>query len=107
MAGAALFDRVAEGLAERTGLDDLAARGTLRIALKSAGLDPKAVTGAQMAVVLDRVLPGELESRGVTDPAGVCRALASALGALAAEEDVAPDSPEAVFRRMREGASAR
>lgn len=105
--GAALFDRVAEGLAERTGLDALAARGTVRIALKAAGLDARSVTGAQMAVVLDRVLPGELERRGVADPAGVCRDLAATLGADARQDDVAPDSPEAVFRRMREGPSAR
>ncbi len=39
-----LFEFIAAQLEERTALDKLEARGTLRIALKEAGLDLRAVT---------------------------------------------------------------
>ncbi len=45
---ATLFDLTAERLEHHVGLDRLAARGTLRIALKAAGLEPKNLTGAQL-----------------------------------------------------------
>lgn len=103
MAAPSLFDAVAEALQARTSLDALAARGTLRLALKSAGLDPRSLTAEQMRVVLARVLPGELETRGVEGAQGVCEGL----GAVVAEAEAQgagarADSPEEVFRRMRE-----
>jgi hypothetical protein len=38
-----LFDFVAEQLEHHTSLDRLEARGTLRLALKEAGLDPQSI----------------------------------------------------------------
>ena len=47
-----VFDRTCDELEQRTTLDRLAARGTVRIALKSAGLEVTSVDAAQMGVVL-------------------------------------------------------
>ena len=71
-----LFDFVAEQLERRSSLDRLAARGTLRIVCKMAGLEPKTITPAQLLVICERVLPGELEKRGVAEAAVVRRSLA-------------------------------
>ena len=64
---ATLFDLAAERLEHHTGFYRLAARGTLRLALKTAGLNAKSVTGGQLCVVFEKVMPGELENRGVSD----------------------------------------
>ncbi len=68
-----LFDLAAERLEHHTGFDRLAARGTLRLALKTAGLNAKSVTGGQLCVVFEKVMPGELENLGVSDAAVACR----------------------------------
>jgi hypothetical protein len=103
MSDGTLFDAVADVLQARAALDPLAARGTLRLALKGAGLDARTVSPAQMLVVIERVLPRELESRGVRDPSEVCAALgAVARAAQSAGAGAAAAAPEDVFRRIRE-----
>jgi hypothetical protein len=104
MAAETVFDFVAEQLEQKTDFDKLEARGTVRLALKQSGLDAKSVTGEQMAVVLEKVLPGELTTRGVDSPDAVCedivRAIKSAdFGAAGAGDQ----SPEAVFKRIGGG----
>jgi len=102
MSEPSLFDAVADDLHARTDLDAITARGTLRLALKSAGLDPKLVTALQMHVVLERVLPRELETRGVRDSQVVCDALAAAVRRVEATATPRDAAPEDIFRRMRE-----
>ena len=98
---ATLFDLAAERLENHTGIDRLEARGTLRIALKAAGLEPKNLTGAQLQVVFEKVMPGELESRGVSDVRDVCAAvLADLARAGGAAEDASATSPDEIFRRL-------
>ena len=92
-----LFDHVCQQLEERTSLDRLEARGTVRLALKSAGLEPASVTREQMAVVLARVLPDELAQRGIDQPEAVCTAVSEELPA---DSAATTDSPEAVFARL-------
>ena len=98
-----IFEFVAERLQEGSGLDKLESRGTLRIALKAAGLDAHSVTPGQMSVMLLRTMPGELSSRGVEGAEALCRSLAGSMcdflpgGNQASER---PDSPEDVFRRL-------
>jgi hypothetical protein len=102
VADSPVFDAVAEALGTRGALDSLAARGTLRLALKSAGLEAKTVTGTQMVVVLERVLPGELERRGVSRAKEVCAALAPIARATRDSGGAAGGAaPEDVFRRIR------
>jgi hypothetical protein len=96
-----LFDRVCEALEQATQLDRLSARGTVRLALKSAGLESASATPKQLSVVIARVLPNELRARGVADPAEVCSVLERALGDAPAPTAPAQASPEEMFRRLR------
>jgi hypothetical protein len=96
-----IFEFVAEQLEGKTELEKLEARGTVRIALKEAGLDARGVTKEQMAVMLQRTMPPELTSRGIDHASQVCQVLVSAL------KDFTPvtgehqgESPEDVFRRL-------
>ena len=60
-----VFDKTCEEIEQRTSLERIEVRGTVRIGLKAAGLDAIGVYGAQMAVMLRKLLPKELEARGV------------------------------------------
>lgn len=92
------FDHVCEGIERGTALDRLQSRGTVRLALKEAGLEPGRVRPAEMAVVLRRVLPAALRSRGIENAETVCEALAVSVSRLTTPDS--PDSPDAVFRRL-------
>jgi hypothetical protein len=98
-----IFDFVAAEIARRTPLASLEARGTLRLALKRAGLDARQVSPSQMEVVLERVLPEELRARGVERPDEVSRSVARALLAAHPRADGPADTPEAIFRRLARG----
>ena len=96
-----IFEFVATALQESTTLDKLSARGTLRIALRNAGLDPREVTRDQMRVVLERVMPQELISRGIEGAPGLCAALAGSLDGLANEPSPGrAETVEEIFRRL-------
>jgi hypothetical protein len=96
-----LFDFAAERLEHHASLERLEARGTLRIALKAAGLDSKKLTGTQLQVVFEKLMPGELDSRGVNDVQGVCAAvLADLANAGGSEEDASATNPDEIFRRL-------
>jgi hypothetical protein len=99
---ASIFDFVADEFERRTDLATLEARGTVRLALKEAGLDARGVTVEQMVVMLRKVMPGEIRSRGVEQPEAVCDAVVKALQAAHPSTGSAADSesPEAIFRRL-------
>ncbi len=99
MADSAAFDWLCSRLEEGTSLDRLEARGTVRLALKQAGLEARSVTPDQMKVVVEKVLPDELASRGVEDGGALCARWATGLGALEADTG-AGDAPDEVFRRL-------
>jgi hypothetical protein len=99
MADSVAFLFVSEELGERTALEPIEARGTVRIALKKAGLSAQSVTNDQMAVVLERVLPGELEKRGIQDASVLCRELRTRVVRLAPEASP-EESPETIFERL-------
>lgn len=96
-----LFEFVAAELKKRSDLEDLEARGTIRLALKSSGLTAREVTREQMVVIIDQVMPRELRVRGVENPEGVCGELALAVKGFEAENGESDgSSPEDVFRRL-------
>jgi len=99
MAESAAFAWLCSELELRSSLDRLEARGTVRIALKQAGLDHKSVTPEQMRVVVEKLLPGELKARSIDDDA-LCGALASGLRSVDAGPDRGPEAPDEVFRRL-------
>ena len=74
-----VFERTCEEIEQRTGLDRLTARGTVRIGLKAAGLDFSSVDARQMIATLRRVLPEELTSRGVEAAAALCEEVVAAI----------------------------
>jgi hypothetical protein len=83
-----------------TGLSTLVARGTVRLALRHAGLQPQAVSGEQMAIVLREVLPQELVNRAVADSERVCSRLADRI---LIQNFVGSDAAVDVFQRLGRG----
>ena len=98
MADSAAFELTCTVLEKDTSLDRLQARGTVRLALKAAGLDPHHVTPDQMAVVVANLLPRELKSRGVKNGDGVCAALQEKLARLKPADTA--ETPDTVFSRL-------
>jgi hypothetical protein len=99
-----LFDFAAERLEQHTSFERLEARGTLRIALKAAGIEPQNLTGAQLQVVFEKVMPGELDSRGVSDVRDVCAAVLADVGSAGGgAENASAANPDEIFRRLAEG----
>jgi len=93
------FDFVCGQIERATELSTLEARGTVRLALKAAGMDPKTVGATQMRVVVEKLMPTELKNRGCPDPDRICADIAKQLSA---QSFAAPngDSPEAIFARL-------
>jgi hypothetical protein len=98
MADLTAFEHACERLEQRTELSRLEARGTLRIALKEAGLDPASVKVAELCVVARMVLPNELAARGIADAESICERLRSELAEI--QDSAGIDTPEAVFARL-------
>ena len=94
-----VFDWTCQALEATSQFSALESRGTIRIALKSAGLGPNRVTPRQMEVILNKLLPEELRTRGVADPSGVCKELATRLKEQNLDADLG-DTPETVFERL-------
>jgi hypothetical protein len=97
VAGSNIFEWLSGELESRTQLSRLEARGTIRLVLKDAGLDASSVRPLQMQVVLQRLLPGALKKRGVSNPEVLCNALAAELRA---EAEAPTETPYDVFERL-------
>jgi hypothetical protein len=98
MADSAAFEFACNQLEAKTSLDRLAARGTVRIALKQAGLEARTVTPEQMTVIVQKILPVELGSRGIDGAEEVCQAILAGLGKV--ERGPVSETPDAVFKRL-------
>ncbi len=96
-----LFESVAAELPKRSNLENLEARGTIRLALQASGLTVSEVTREQMIVVIDQIMPRELRVRGVENPEAVCGELSQAVKGFEAEGGESDGkSTEDVFRRL-------
>lgn len=102
MADDSAFELACDALEQRTRLDRLEARGTVRLVLKEAGLEPRNATPHELSVAIERLLPGHLEARGEPGQDDFCRELASRLATVSAP-GLRSDSPEAVFSRLAGG----
>jgi hypothetical protein len=98
MPDSAAFEAACGCLERSSNLDRLAARGTIRLALKQAGFDPKTVTARELTVVTKRLLPAELAARGLGAPEALCTQIERALEAI--QGGGAADTPEAIFARL-------
>jgi hypothetical protein len=96
-----LFDLAAEKLEASIDMDRLTARGTLRIALKEAGLDAHKLTVPQLQAVFEKLMPKELDARGFSNTAVTCRSvmevIARAAETLHIDTSISPDD---VFKRL-------
>lgn len=93
------FTLVCDHLIRNTGLDRPAARGTVRLALREAGLDATTVSPGQMRVVVNKLLPVELRSLRIADVEGHCHAIEGRLARLQ-KNPAGGDTPERVFERI-------
>ncbi len=82
-----VFDWVADELVARTSLSRLEARGTVRLVLRDAGLNPSTVAAFQMRIVLTRLMANALEKRKVPNAKEVCAAIADGLDTLKTSTD--------------------
>jgi len=99
MSDTASFSAMASALEELSDLNQLEARGTLRLALKNAGLSASDVTRTQMRVVLEKRMADELDARGVGESKDLVRDLLAELDRLPEESDRRAN-PEASLRRL-------
>lgn len=101
------FEWTCQAIEGATELPRLAVRGTVRMALKKAGLDPGVVTQQQMQLVLEHVMPKELQLRGVAKAEEVCKSLITELATVdlaSFRVEAAPRrTPEETFRRIFKG----
>lgn len=100
MSDSSVFDWVCGRIQSATSLSELEVRGTVRLALKQSGLDPRGVGGGEMAVVLRKVMPKELEQRSVPNAGAVCEEIATRVATEFGSATDAGSSVEAVFRRL-------
>jgi hypothetical protein len=99
MAISEAFEWLCQQIEEATPLDRLEARGTVRLAIKEAGLDARTVSFAEVGVLLKRVLPLELRRRGIDDGEPICASLFGRIGDRASRSP-SHETPEAVFSRL-------
>ena len=101
MADAAAFDWICTRLEQDTSLDRLESRGTVRLALKAAGLGARSVTPEQLKVVIEKVMVAELVTRGIPDAEELCARLVSDLASHADSlQSDTGETPDAVFSRL-------
>ena len=96
-----LFDIAAERLEEGSQMDRLEARGTLRLAVKEAGLDVQNLTVRQLQAVFEKLMPQELEARGIADADATCRAVMNDIASAASTANLeTSNSPDEIFKRL-------
>ncbi len=100
MADGAIFDWVCDQIEQNTSLTRIEARGTLRLALKAAGLAAQSLSSDQTKVVLTKVMPSELDARGVEEATQICEQICSDLAGVEFAQPQVADEPEAVFARL-------
>jgi hypothetical protein len=96
MADSAAFDLVCDLLRQHTTFSEIEARGTVRLALKALGQNPKTVGRSEIMHAVGSTLQPELTARSVADAAAVCRKLLDGLAALDPKEQ----SPYEIFSRL-------
>jgi hypothetical protein len=101
-----IFEGARAALERATSFNSLQARGTVRLALKKAGLDASSVNVIGMTAVLSRLMPKELASRKIENGDAICAQLVAELKtANLAAPASDQQTPEDVFRRVFGGTS--
>lgn len=97
-----LFTWASKALERATTMTPPQCRGTVRLALKQVGLEPKTLTVAGLVIVFEQIMPRELEVRGVKTYKAVCLQLLSELAEaeLDDNEPTGPSKTDSILRRM-------
>lgn len=98
--GSPAFEWVCKELAAKGVMSQLEARGTVRLAVKEAGLNPSTITKVPMLIVLSRLLRKQLEIRSVRDAAKIAEGLSAGLERALLNEARGPETPEDIFARL-------
>ncbi len=98
MSDSPVFDWACSVIESGSTLNRMQVRGTLRLALKQAGLDGDSLSTGQLRVIARRVLPSELRLRGVAGHEAICAKLEACPDGLGGADRSA--LPEAVFDRF-------
>ena len=93
------FEWVCDRIESAAGWNRLVARGTVRLALKDMGLDPRTVGKKEMAAALRTVIPRALEVHRVDGGKSLCERLERELTA-AVLPAASVDAPEEIFKRL-------
>lgn len=83
-----------------TPLSSLQARGTVRLMLQDAGIDPRGLRKDQLLVLLRRQLPLELRKRRIQAHPNLGDELVARLRRTNLSEPTQADTPETVFARL-------
>jgi hypothetical protein len=92
------FEAVQAELMKSANMERYAAKGAIQLALMDAGLEAGNVTSSQMKVVVEKLLPKQLQSQKVANVPSLCERIRDALSLLG--DDVRADSPDKVFQRL-------
>ena len=93
-----IFTATCEAIEEMSDLSRLEARGTVRLAMKAAGLEVHDVTSREMLALLNTLMPRELEARAVADVEKVIEHARGAVKAVGAQSE--PGSAEQLFETI-------
>ena len=93
-----VFEFVCAQLEQESDLDRLEARGTVRIALRLGGFEPRSIDTDEMVVIVNRLLPRELFNRGMADAESVCARISKDMEKL--EPCISTETPAKVFSRL-------
>lgn len=100
MSGSPAFEWLCSELQQRTNLTQVQARGTVRLMLSEAGLDPNHLRKNQLLVLIERQLLTELKKRRIIHLDILAGELAARLRMTALDESQQPTDPETVFSRL-------
>jgi hypothetical protein len=93
------FEFVCARIETAAGWNRLVARGTVRLALRDMGLDPRTVSKKEMIAALRTTLPKALEFHRIANPPAICLRIENEL-AMAVLDEKSIESPEEIFKRL-------
>jgi hypothetical protein len=93
------FEWVCKKIEQAANWNRMVARGTVRLALKEMGLDPRTVDKKEMSAVLRMTLPKLLATHRVTGAESHCLRIEHEL-TMAVLAAPAVESPEEIFKRL-------
>jgi hypothetical protein len=96
-----VFEALCRGLERHTELNQLQARGVVRLLLRDAGIEPDELDKQQAAVLIDKLMPDRLLRQGIeADVVGaVCGSLQALVNAVV-DAGVVYAGPNAMLRRL-------